>query len=215
MTLPEIYERFSALPLGGYITIDNRLDKGYMYSLIHSARAFVVQQRFAEQGVIQPVYFQQYKPDYIEAAQTSTSYARYSPFPAVIGVGAKRDGMGYVGSVCLNVPFRQVNSRAEFASMQFDRIMKAGRKAYVLVGNNYIEIYYKNKIKEVLIEAVFMDPTKVPNYNIEKDEYPVEAGDIARMEMYILQSDMNMISRSVSDRIKNDRDDSIQPFPRS
>ena len=215
MTLPEIYERVSALPLGGYITIDNRMDKGFMYSLIHSARAIVVGQRYVEEGIVPSVYFQAFKPDYIEAAQTSTSYARYSGFPAVISIGSKRDGMGYVGSVCLNVPFRQVQDRATFASMQQDRVMKAGRKAYVLVGNGYLEVYYKNKIKEVLIEGVFMDPTKVPNYNIEKDDYPMDIGDIGRMEMVLMQGDLNMIAKSVTDRVKNDRDDAVQPYPRN
>lgn len=217
MTLPEIYERIGALPNGGYLTSDSRFDRGQIYSLVHSARAVVVADRWAKERKIPPIYYQTYFPAYNKLAQEDSCYIKFYDCPSIISLDGTATGVGYVGTIN-GVPthFREVSSRAAFSSMQKDRIMKAGRKAYILFGHNgELEAYYKDAIKEFQIEIIASDPTQVPGYNIDIDTYPLDVADLPKIEQYLLQSDLALSYKTPIDRVNDGRDVTVAPFPRN
>jgi hypothetical protein len=213
MTLPELYERIGSLPSGGYLTVDTRFDKGYIYSLIHTARAFIVSERWKQNGLIPPVYYQTFKPYYVILSQDQdTCYSRFYNVPDIISLDGRATGLGYVGANGQLCQFREVNNRAQMASMMNNRIIRKMRKPMVLVlGGGEIEVYSNDSIENMRMEAIFADPTKVPSYNVDFDQYPIEASDISKIELYILQGSMNMITRTPMDRINEQRDTTIPP----
>lgn len=216
MTLPELYERIGALPSGGYLTVDTRFDKGYIYTLIHTARAFIVSERFKQTGFVPAVYYQPYKPEYVILSQNEEGcYSRFMNVPDMINLDGRATGLGYAGADGTLCQFREVNNRAQLASMMSNRIIRKMRKPIVLVlGGGELEVYSNDSIENMKMEAIFADPTKVPSYNIDFDQYPIEASDISKMELYILQGSMNMITRTPMDRINEQRDTTIPPQPR-
>ena len=209
MTLPEIYERVAALPSGGYLTIDSRFDKGYIYSLIHSARAIIVNERFKANMAIPPIYFQSYRPQFEKAAQDSERCCTsFYGVPTIIGGDGRRSGLGYVGTINGKPKtFIEVSSRATLAGMFTDRTMRNLDKPIVLIGSDSVDVYYEEVIKDFVMEAIFKDPTQVPSYDIEASEYPMDIDDIAKMETYLMQGAMGASIKTIADRIANSRDD--------
>jgi hypothetical protein len=217
MTLPEIVERVSSGPTGGYITIDSRLDNGYMTNLIHSARAFIVCERWKQFGMIPPVYYQKYEPDYSKLAQDDEGcYTVFYGTPQIIALDGRASGIGYVGAINdIKCQFREVSTLGELASFQNDRIMKTGRKAYILNGQGTLTVWYKTKIKQFMMEIIAADPTKLPSYNVDFDDYPMDISDIPKMESYMLQGSFGLVYKTPIDRINDGRDITVPPQVRS
>lgn len=212
-TLFDLRNRVSSLPVGGYITVDSRLDGSYIDYLIHSARAFICCERWKQYGEIPASYYQTYSPDYNKAAQdTDACYTVFYDIPQIIALDGRASGLGYVGAINdIKYSFREVANLAELSSFQQDRIMKSGRKAYVLMGQNSIRIYYKDKIKMFQMNAIFFDPTQVPTYNVDFDVYPMDGSDIPKMETYLMQGSMGLSYRTPINRVNDARDVTVPP----
>lgn len=211
LTLPQYRERIITGAIGGQISADARYDYQYIDSIINSGRAVLVRELYKEMGIVPPVYYQRYEPEYIPDAQESKEYALYS-MPDLIAIDATSDGGGFFGTVTCDVPFTQVNNRNTLADYKRHRILKPGRRALVLVTKGRAEVYYKNLIKEFLIEGIFADPTSVPTFNVENDPYPIDAAAMSRLDDYILRIHLDRTQQAVTDRVANSRDDSVQPF---
>jgi len=211
MTFPELRQRIISGAVGGSMSADVRFDFGYIDSLINSARATLIKELFKEIGVVPPVYYQPYFPDYVEDMQDSANYSTFY-MPDLIPLDGTSDGGGFVGSITCHQQFNQVNNRSEFADMQRDRIMKAGRRAVVLITKGRMEVHYKNKIKEFRMEIIAADPLEVPSFNLNYDEYPIDANSLSRLDDFIMKIHLDRAQNAVSDRIANNRDDSSRPF---
>lgn len=216
MTLPQLYERIASLPSGGYLTVDTRLDKGFMYSLIHSARAFIVAERWKQYGKIPPVYYQPFTPQYNELSQDGTMcYTTFYNIPDIIALDGRATGLGYVGSDGCQCLFREVSSRAAWASMKEHRSFKRNTKPYVLfAGSGMCEVWFKDSIENITFNAIFSDPTQVDTYNVDFDPYPMDVSDIPKMETYLLQGSMGLVYKTPIDRVNDQRDTTVQPLPR-
>lgn len=216
MTLPEIYERVASLPSGGYITVDTRFNKQYMYSMIHSARAFIIGERWKQFGKIPPIYYQPFTPQFEVLSQDADScYTKFYNVPDIIALDGRATGLGFVGGDGTLCQFREVSSRSAFASMQNHRTMKKGRKAYVLMlGGGEMEVYFRDSIENITLNAIFSDPTQVDTYNVDFDAYPMDISDIPKMETYLMQGSMGLVYKTPIDRVNDQRDTTIAPQPR-
>ena len=214
-TRAKLRERISALPTGGYITVDSRLDPGHMDYLINSARAFIVCERWKQYGEIPPVYYQPLELTYDRAAQDDDAcYTIFNNVPSIISLDGRASGIGFVGNInCMKRQFREVTTLGQMASYQSDRIMKAGRKAYVLYRNGTIMVWYKDKIKEFTMDIIAANPSEVPSFNVEHDLYPIDTSDIPKMETYLMQGSMGLIYRTLIDRVNDQRDVTVPPQP--
>lgn len=215
MTLPELYERIGSLPTGGYLTVDSRFDEGYIYSLIHSARAFIVSQRWKNDGKIPPIYYQPFNPKYSAMSQDSeVCYTKYYNVPDIIALDGRASGLGFVGGDGTMCQFREIRSRAVFNSMMKSRVIKNSKTPYVLIlGNGEVEVYSssKSKLQNISMEAIFSDPTKVDTYNVDYDSYPMDVSDIPKMESYLMQGSMSLVYRTPIDRVNDQRDTTVPP----
>lgn len=213
MTFPQLIERVSSCPTGGYITVDSRLDSGYMANLINSARAFIVAERWKAHGMIPPAYYQRFEPDFSKAAQDEDGcYTMFYDIPQIIALDGRASGIGYVGAINdIKCQFREVSTLGELASFQNDRIMKSGRKAYILNGQGTLRVDYKSKIKQFLMDIIAADPREVPSYNVDFDDYPMDISDIPKMETYLLQGSFGLVYKTPIDRINDGRDTTVAP----
>jgi hypothetical protein len=211
MTLPEIYERVAALPSGGYLTIDSRLDKGYIYSLIHSARAVIVNERWRNDTSIPPVYKQEYVPEFIKAAQDSTMCCSiFYGCPELVALDNRASGLGFVGtSQGIPKTFAEVTDEVTLSGLiNTRRSLPIKKFPLVLRTREMVRIYYKDVIKDFKMVGVFFDPTLLPDYDIPTSDYPIDIGDIAKVELYLMQGAMNAALKTIVDRIANSRDES-------
>lgn len=213
MTLPQIREHCAALPSGGYITVDSRLNNGLMDKSIHMGRAFIACERWKQYGEVPYSYYQEYKPDFSKAAQSADNcYTSFYGTPEIIALDGRASGLGYIGAINdIKYNFREVANLAELSSYQNDRIMKSGRKAYVLFIADEMRIYYQDKIKSLQINAIFSDPTTVPTYNVNYHNYPIPIEDIPKLETYLMQGSMGLIYKTPMNRVNDGRDVTVPP----
>lgn len=206
MTLPDFANRIAALPDGGFLSADNRLDYGYIYSLIHTASAQAKSNWYIKTKKISPHWWLPYYNDFDKLQQIDGCYYRFK-LPQLITLDPRNIGMEYVGSLQKNNQFRIVVGRAKFSAMQRDRIMKMRIGiTYVLIDNGFCEVY--GSVRNFFMNGLWFDPTELPNYNLEKDNYPIDAGLIPEIERIILQLNLNIITRSAQDVNPNFKDDS-------
>jgi len=213
MTLPELRERVSSAPTGGYITSDSRMDAGYIDNLIHSARAFIACERWKQYGQVPPAYYQKFEPDFSKLAQEAGScFTVFYDIPQIIALDGRASGIGFIGNLNgIACQIREVSSLGEFASFQTDRIMKSGRKAYLINGQGEFTVWFKDKIKSFQMEIIAADPTLLPLYNVDYDDYPMDISDIPKMETYMLQGSFGLIYKTPIDRINDSRDVTVPP----
>jgi len=216
MTLPQIYEHLGSLPSGGYMTVDSRFDKGYMYKCIHMARAFIICERWKQYSLIPPVYFQKFNPQYDALSQPDDKcFARYLNVPDIIALDGRASGLGFIGGDGTFCQFREVSSMGAFAAMQQDRVMKIGRKNYALIlGGGEVRVYSEYMVKNMEMYAIFSDPTQVPLYNEQLDQYPMDVSDIPKMETYLMQGSMGLVYKTPMDRVNNQMDTTVAPQTR-
>lgn len=216
LTLPQLIERVSSLPSGGYITSDSRLDPGYMTSLINSARAFIVCERWKQYGKIPPIYYQKFVPVYDKQSQDEGAcYTKFYNVPDIVALDGRSSGLGYVGANGELVQFREVSSRAALASMMNQRIIAKKRRPMVLIGGDgSIEIYFRDAVKVPQMEAIFSDPTEVPLYNVDYNSYPMDISDIPKMETYLMQGAFQLIYKTPINRVNDGLDVTVPPGTR-
>ncbi len=215
LTFPQLIEKVSSLPEGGYITVDNRLQPGIMANIINAARAFIVCERWKSHGKVPPIYYQPFYPEYSKQAQDEEScYTKFYGIPDIIALDGNATGLGYIGSSNELNSFREVSSRQALSSMLNNRIIAKKRKPLALIGaNGELEIYSSaaGKIKLPQIEAVFSDPRTVPLYNVDYDPYPMDMSDIARMEDYLVRGSFNFVMKTPINRVNDGRDVTVPP----
>lgn len=208
MTFPEIYERIGSLASGGYLTEDSRYDKGFIFGLVNSARAIIVNERWQRDSAIPSIYRMWYETEYDPSAQNADNCNTiFYNTPQIIALDNRASGVSYVGTVDgLPMIFREVANRATFAAQQNDRIMRSMKNARVLFNYDTIECFYKNRIKRIGMEIIPRDPRQIPTYDIERSQYPMDEGDLAKMDTYLMQGSMNATVKTIADRIANSKD---------
>lgn len=203
MTLPAIAERISNLPSGGYLTENSKFDRHYLYSLIDSAAATVKRVEYnTTKKIHQSWYFPLNITVDISQQVNSGCYFKYE-IPQIIALDARHMGLGFVGTIIANQGFRVTVGRAAFASQQADRYMKVRSSVTdILIDNGFIEMYGK-LARKVLMSACWASVMDLPNYNLEKDHYPIEESQITAIEKVITQTELLIITKSFADRMAN------------
>ncbi len=204
MLLTELTERIANLPSGGFLTDENRLDFGYLRSLIHSASAQAKRNDFARTKRVHSSWLYPYYPQLNDDSQVSNCYYKFK-LPQYIAFDSRMTGIGYVGSVENNQQFQIVENRAKFSAMMKDRVMKLGKNK-VLIENGYMEVY--GKTTKMVVEASWYDVTELPNFNIDKDHYNIETSLIPEIEKIILQTNLVIITKSAMDTLQDKKDSS-------
>ena len=207
-TLPQLYERIGSLASGGYLTGDSRYDKGYIYSLVDSARIVIATERFKADMAIPPIYYQEYEPEFIKQAQdTNLCCSVFYDCPELAAINNLTSGLGYVGTVNGRpVRFAEVVSEADMEIILQDRVSSIPLVPYVLRSAGVIRVYYKDVVKRFKMTGIFANPRTIPTFDEERSLYPIDDGDLAKMDSYLMQGSMNATVKTIADRIANSKD---------
>ena len=204
-TLIDLYDEVAKLPSGGYLTADTRLNRPYVYSLIHSAAAKAKQLFWIKNRSLHQTNYIPFYPEYESTLQENNCIVRFK-MPRLIQLDGLADGMEYLGSIRDNNTFIQVNNRLAMAGIQKDRILQPGRKNYLLLEGRFGEVHGQ-KVREFMMYICPADPTDIPTYNVNKDAYPLSEDLVPEMKKIILQQDLIIITKSFADAINNSKDD--------
>lgn len=210
MTIIQRYEIIASGAVGGYLTVDNRLNRPYVYSLMHSARAQAMRDNFLRQKIVSPFWYQPYYPQFELPEQEDVGcYVRFK-LPQQIPLDPRRDGLGFIGTIKHNQRWTQINERGELSLYLNRQVTK--NDPMLLIENGWGEIYNKPALREFMIEGIWANPEEIPTYNLEKDPYPISEDIWNDLQKLILQKDLIILTKSFVDRVTDGYDNTVQPI---
>lgn len=200
-TLRELAEQVVRAVEGGVATDESRWDPDFTYTQIHKARAVIARNDYVQNRRWNPSLFQFYYPEYEPFFQTNACISRFRIPTGFIQADSIRDGMMYVGSsndVSTANPYKARNfgvikNRTELNDFLQHPILSPVTGGYigVLREGFVLEVISSTKIKTLGVGGVWDDPTKLPDYNVDLDPYPVSEDLLQLMIVYLKESELN------------------------
>jgi len=187
MTLIQIADQLIKEVQGGVRSASSKFSREYMYSLIHAYRANVIRAQFTKSSRIHPTWTQQFYPEYSKDLQDDECAIKFQVPPSII-MSSTTNGYLYIGEVGGNCAYPQLNSRAELAVYNQHRVTK--KDVRIIYSDGILEVYGNTELKMIRIDGVFQDPTKLPTYNIELDEYPIDNESLNMMKDMIVKAEL-------------------------
>lgn len=173
ITQPEIIAQLQALPEAGVFTEDSRYDMNFMEDIVNQARATVAMDFYKKYGRINPIFTQQYFPEFVATMQEATCFVQFA-MPSFISLDNETDGMFYLGSKEGNCNFRKAANRADLASRNQHRYLKNLIRPRYIFSDGNVEIYSSTILKECRADAIFTTPSDIPTWNKLTDNYPFD-----------------------------------------
>lgn len=211
MILDKLIETIIRTPSGGSMTDENKLDRDFVASNIHQVRADAMVEWFGKKGSIHDLWFQEYTPTFNVPLQTSGDCIVRFKCPPVINLSASRDGFEYVGTVDDLNHFPRNGSggmKAVYAGH-----MITGRPgiiswswSYNSAGFGEIELRGRKILNKVKVLAIFSDPTSLPTFREDKDEYPITEELLPFMIQRLFQLQTKIIVERKADVVSDSQD---------
>jgi|688.fasta_scaffold07611_3 hypothetical protein len=214
MTRRQYVDILQAETAGGNITDEVRIDYRLMGALLDIAREKAITTYAVQKKVIPAMLYQTtylvFNSDFQED-NCNTLFA----FPSkTIQTDGAFSGIGYVGSEDGKTPYIRSATQVDFANQMQHYLM------YAISVKNPVCIYMPefnllkiNKTpgqlpKRIMVTGVFTNPTLIPEYNEQFDDYPITMEIFTLAKDYLLQTDLRQMLSLLPDEISNSSDDS-------
>jgi hypothetical protein len=197
--LSEIVEEIRNDLTSGFGYNDSRFDSEYLEAKIHAARAFIISTYVVKLGKF-------INDSWVQTLDISfQDYDKECDFvtfdcPNVISLDGQNDGFIYVGHVNGLKPF--VRIRKGFTTLTRHSLF--GKKKEIMwdykhmeQGRTQLQFYNTNRLQYVTVRAIFNNPVTIPNFDKDKDHYPVDANTKKEIVDMITQDLLRKTSRPV------------------
>lgn len=162
----------------GISTDEARFDDLYIENKIHSARAILISNRMMG-GIrfINDSWVQTIDTDFVTRDKDCGTV--YFTCPSPISVSSHEDGFVYVGHANGIKPF--IRSRKNgFTTLTMHSLFQKSQQVFwdwkqLEQNKAQILIYNNSKLEFIQIRGMFNDPTEVPGFRKDTDDYPVDA----------------------------------------
>ena len=193
MKLREIADEIIRAKEGGISVDESKFDLPYIYSLIHEARAQAIFTQWQKVKRINSSWTQKFEATYAKDLQDNDCCVKFE-CPSVVSLDSKMDGFLYVGTIDWNCSYRKLESRAKMASFNKYRYTRVNTNVPKFIySDGVIELWGNTFVKELMVDGIFADPTKVPTFNVEYDEYPLDPSLIEQVKLILLKQDLGMV----------------------
>lgn len=211
MTTYEAIAAIGSWNIGGvYTEEDSSQVQGRLLNMLNVARLKVMEISYLRDMYVQQEYYQKYEELNIMDGSCKGEFLFYLPTSIAALPEPKRNGMDGIFMDCdTSRPFTEIGSetllRQYKTHTHISALVKNG--AYVRTGLEIMGYALGDKKpSKVLIRAVFSDPTKLPNFNIDFDPYPAPDGFLSDVKKLLL-SDEGRKSVIPPDNISNSKND--------
>jgi hypothetical protein len=179
MLLIEIVDKLIRSVSGGVNPNDSKFDPLYVQALIPQLREKAIKMDYsgtrdmAANKRIEYAWLQSELLNIDEEIQDpDVDYLIFSlPKPVAISKGV--DGIVYAGKKDDSVDFSKLANRNEVALYKRRGFLRNGKDIAVIYETPYLLVFGNPNLKQVKIQGVFSDPTRVANFNQDTDDYPV------------------------------------------
>lgn len=195
---------------GGVFTDESRYDIGTMTAVLNAARGYAITELHKQNNRIHPSFLQRVYPQYKKELQQDDCYTLFE-VPKTVGINNQIDGLMYVGTIDGKNSFWKIRTRMQANSRRNHRIHNIAMEKHVhfLYDNTrgYLEVY-DDKVKYILVEGIFGDPTSIPGFNLEEDDYPITMDAMKRIEDMVRTGTIRDVLRVPINKISNSAEDS-------
>lgn len=203
MTLKELTSQVIRMVSGGILTDESKYDFLDIEADIHYARANVIKDFYSKNKRVSGEWIQTFNAVFDVTSQESNNFVRFV-VPRAIPLDVFRDGFLYVGDTNGNVAYRRVNSRAELANFNLHRITKINNNTPKFIySEGVIELYGNTMIKELRIDGIFANPSEIPTYNQDIDNYPLSEDLISPLKDFLLKTSLSIEAQKKPDTISD------------
>lgn len=177
MILREVVDTLIRSVSGGVNTIDNKYEPRYVEALVPQLREQAIKIDYfggknnAASKRLDYSYTQTVTVNVDTGLNNQLDYITFT-IPRPLSVGRMVNGLVYVGQKNNAVSFAQMYNREDIANAKARGMFDGSVIAFFWEGGK-LEVYGNKQLTEVNVRGIFSDPTVVPNFNIEVDDYPV------------------------------------------
>lgn len=188
---------------GGIRTTESKFSPENILDNFWECRAVQIGSVYRKSGRINPVWTQQYIPDFNKDLQDEKDIIKFE-IPAVVQLDEQALGIMYIGSIdCLN-QYRVFRSRAEYASFRKHRVQRESTVPVVVYSDSIVEVHNTSLSKIALrMDSVFYNPTLLPTYNYEESEIPLDGENIGIVRQMVINT---LLGKEASTPIKKKQD---------
>lgn len=206
MKLRELVSDVRSAVQNGISADDSRFDALFIENKIHNARAIIISNYLSMGRSPNSIWIQEIDHDVLERDEECGVV--YFECPSVITVDATQDGFIYVGHKNGMQPFtRIVQGRSNLG--RHSRLKNVSEilweYSFGLQGRSTIACYKNPRLENLKTKGIFNDPTLVPNFRKDLDEYPVDR-NVARDIIEMIAMDLLRGSRVPTDYVSDGAD---------
>jgi len=203
-TLTKIAEDIIKSAQGAIFTEQSKFQIPYIYDLIRQYREVIFRTTYERTGRVNPLWTQQFFPEFSEDLQESKLYVKFEvPNPVILD--DQTDGFLYIGTLDKSCNFRKNQNRAELSMYQNHRATKVSTKGKIktIWSEGFLEVWGNPLQKEIRIDGIFANPTSLPTYNIDISEYPISGDDLVQLKQLIYNSQTEPMAKTPTDYKNN------------
>lgn len=193
MTLGELQEVITRAVNALDDTLGSRLDPLYVEQLIHQARIDGIRLLYngsRNQGAmkkIDPAWVQEFTVDIVDGDQDDNYDYIVFDVPSPIQINKNVGGLLYVGSTKKTKAFNIVQTRSEISDLINRGYLEDGKDIAALWEKDSLKVWGNDNLKKIRVAGIFQDPTEVPNYLVDEDNYPVSNDLVNLIQDIIVQ----------------------------
>jgi len=197
MTLPQLATDIINSAQGAVYTEGSKFAIPYIYDLIHQYREVILRTTYERTGRTNPLWLQQFFPEFVEATQESKLYVKFE-CPAPVILDDQTDGFFYIGTQDKACNFRKNQNRAELAMYQEHRVTKVSTEGKIktIWSEGFLEVYGNPLQKAILVDGVFSNPTLLPEYSLEFSDYPLDLDSISQLKDLMAKAQTDKMAQS-------------------
>lgn len=182
-------ERF--LSNSGIMTDESKWDSLFILALTDKYSRMAIKQDYAQNRRLNPLWLNKYDLEFSKDAQTSDCVVTFSIPPLMI-LSDTNSGF-YIGSKVGACPYRIVKSRGDLANALAHKSTNKPHQLRVLITGTDTEIY-GNPVEGGMVEGIFLNPTRLPTFNLKTDQYPLNDDLIPLMQQLMYKYEGQFLS---------------------
>lgn len=192
------------------MTDENKMDYEFVASLIHEVRAESIMNWYQKFGGIHEMWLQRYEPSYDSNVQVLSDCIVKFWHPPVVNLARTRSGFEYVGDINGETNFPCISSGRKAIYSKHRVTNRGGRPTfsweYDQYGFPHIEVQDNVMQRELMTKSILMNPTQLPTYREDFDEYPITPELKPFMQQRLFQLHTNIIVQRRGDTIPDSQD---------
>ena len=202
---------------GGIINDESRFFEPYLQSVLNSYRAYFIKDMYLKTGEIVPNCYQTHYADRIVGLDDKCN--SFYQIPTVLQIGSNLFGVGASGGLDVdtgsesNELFRIAQTKGIYANNQQHRITKnrsTKLNALYIPSRSMMQVDNPD-LSSIFVNAVFTNPFKCNQYNLESDDYPLDDATIDMILDALNRGTLRTIIQVPQNKISNSADDKSIP----